>query len=65
MREFHFNPPVVEIFRSACEKCGASMWLTRIEPDMADHDKRTFECKAWTHVMIEIVKYRRWRSRSN
>ena len=58
MREFHFNPPTLEIFRPACEKCGAPMLLTRIEPDVADHDKRTFECKMCSHVMVEIVKYR-------
>jgi len=27
-------------------------------PDVVDHDKRTFECKACSHVVIEVVKYR-------
>jgi len=58
MREFHFYPPTVEIFRPACEKCGTPMSLTRIEPDLPDHDKRTFECKACSHVVVEVVKYR-------
>jgi hypothetical protein len=34
------------------------MWLTRIEPDKADHDRRTFECKACSHFAVEVVKYK-------
>jgi hypothetical protein len=34
------------------------MWLTRIEPDKPDYEKRTFECKACGGTTVEIVKYR-------
>ena len=33
------------------------MWISRIEPDKPDHDKRTFECPACDGVMTAIVKY--------
>ena len=39
-------------------KCSAQMWISRIEPDKPDHDKRTFECPACDGVMTAIVKYR-------
>jgi hypothetical protein len=39
-------------------KCGAPMWLARIEPDTPDHDKRTFDCHACGNTIIEIAKYR-------
>jgi hypothetical protein len=38
--------------------CGARMWLSRIEPDRPDHDKRIFECPQCENVVSEIVKYR-------
>ena len=58
MREFHFDPGTVEVVHPTCETCGAPMWLTRIEPDKPDHDRRTFECKACGHLVTEIVKYK-------
>jgi len=47
-----------EIEHPDCAKCGASMWLTRIEPYEPNHDKRTFECQACGNSKTEIVKYR-------
>jgi DNA-directed RNA polymerase subunit RPC12/RpoP len=47
-----------EIKHPVCGKCGAPMWLTRIEPYDRDHDQRTFECQACSNSKIEIVKYR-------
>jgi DNA-directed RNA polymerase subunit RPC12/RpoP len=41
-----------------CAKCSAQMWISRIEPDKPDHDKRTFECPACNGVTTAIVKYR-------
>jgi hypothetical protein len=38
-------------------KCGAPMWMTRIEPDGPSLEKRTFECQACQNEAIEIVKY--------
>jgi len=34
------------------------MWLTHLESDKPDHDKRTFECKACGASVTEIVKYK-------
>jgi hypothetical protein len=34
------------------------MWLSRIEPDKPNHDKRTFECPQCENVVSEVVKYR-------
>jgi hypothetical protein len=34
------------------------MWLSRIEPDKPNHDKRTFECPQCENVVSEVVMYR-------
>ena len=47
-----------EIEHPNCAKCGAPMWLTRIEPYDADHDQRMFECQACGKSQTEIFKYR-------
>jgi ribosomal protein S27AE len=58
MREFHFDTDKIEIAHPTCLRCGAPMWLTRIEPDKPDHDRRTFECKACSNVVVEVIKFR-------
>jgi Zn-finger nucleic acid-binding protein len=50
--------PQASIELPKCPKCGAQMWLARIELDKPDHDKRTYECPACENVIIEVVKYR-------
>ena len=47
----------IVIMHPACLRCGAQMSLTRIEPDKADHDKRTFACQACGHEHSEVVKF--------
>ena len=47
-----------EIERLECTNCGEPMWLTHIEPDEPDHDRRTFECLACGNSKTEIVKFR-------
>jgi DNA-directed RNA polymerase subunit RPC12/RpoP len=47
-----------EVELPECTKCGAPMWLTHIEPDEPDHDRRTFECQACGNSKTEIVKFR-------
>jgi DNA-directed RNA polymerase subunit RPC12/RpoP len=47
-----------EIEHPNCAKCGAPMWLTRIEPYEPDHDQRTFECQACGKITTEMVKFR-------
>jgi len=34
------------------------MWLSCIEPDKPDHDKRIFECPVCSNFTVKIVKYR-------
>jgi hypothetical protein len=38
-------------------KCGAPMWLSRIEPDEPNHDRRTFQCLQCDQSHTEVVKY--------
>jgi len=47
-----------EIDHPRCVRCGAPMWLVRIEPYEADHDQHTFECQACGQSKTKIVKYR-------
>jgi len=54
----HHNPIIRLIPQPKCERCGAIMFLTRIEPDKPDHDKRVFECIECNNEKIEVVKYR-------
>jgi hypothetical protein len=53
-----FDPARLVLHLPTCEKCGAKMWLARIEPDAPGHDKRTFECPNCEHTVSKIVKYR-------
>jgi hypothetical protein len=58
MRQFEVNPPAQDIVHPTCAKCGAPMWLTRIDPDGPSLEKRTFECQACQNEVIDIVKKR-------
>jgi hypothetical protein len=44
--------------RPGCPQCGEAMWLTCIEPDKPDHDRRTFECRRCQCETTQVVKYR-------
>jgi hypothetical protein len=44
--------------RPTCEFCGSSMWLTRIEPDREDHQRRIFECPVCKQAEAKIIKFR-------
>ena len=58
MRQFDSIPHSQDIVHPTCAKCGAPMWLTRIEPDEPGSEKRTFECQACQNEAIEVVKFR-------
>ena len=58
MRQFESNPHLQDIVHPTCAKCGAPMWLARIEPDEPGSEKRTFECQACQNDAIEVVKFR-------
>ena len=45
-----------EIKHPRCTRCGAPMWLTRIEPDGPDLEKHTFECQVCQYEAIGIHK---------
>jgi hypothetical protein len=45
------------IGRPFCEMCKSQMWLSCIEPDEPDHDKRTFECPVCPNFTVKIVRY--------
>jgi transposase-like protein len=57
MRE-SYSDRAQDIEHPTCAACGSSMSLARIEPFDADHDQRTFECKACGKTKIEIVTFR-------
>jgi hypothetical protein len=42
-----------------CSKCGAPMWLARIQPDKPGCAPRTFECRA---AKTRLVKSSNWKS---
>ena len=58
MRACEFISTINVIARPVCEGCGARMWLSRIEPDKPDHDRRIFECAECNNEKIVVVKYR-------
>jgi uncharacterized paraquat-inducible protein A len=41
--------------RPVCSKCGALMWLIRIEPDQSGCALRTFECPRCQNQMTEVI----------
>jgi DNA-directed RNA polymerase subunit RPC12/RpoP len=41
--------------RPVCSKCGAPMWLIRIEPDQMGCAQRTFECPRCQNRMTEVI----------
>ena len=43
------------VVRPVCSKCGAPMWLTRIQPDKPGFARRTLECPRCHHSMIEVI----------
>ncbi len=56
MRHTHVAQGFV-VIRPQCPACGDQMWITRIEPDKPDYDKRTFECPECKNELTQIVKY--------
>jgi hypothetical protein len=53
-----FDPARLVLDLPICPRCGARMWLSRIEPDEPGRDKRTFECPQCNNLVSQIVKYR-------
>jgi hypothetical protein len=58
MRQFEDIPPAQDIVHPTCAKCGAPMWLIRLEPVGPGSQQRTFECQACQNEAVEIVKCR-------
>lgn len=57
MQESHYISDTPKVEHPRCKECGVPMWLTYLESDKLNHDKRTFECKACGASVTEIVKY--------
>jgi hypothetical protein len=53
-----FDPARLVLYLPNCQKCGARMWLVRIEADAPGHDNRIFECPQCENVVSETFKYR-------
>jgi len=45
------------ILHPVCNWCGGPTFLTQIEPDKPDFDRRTFECSACNNAVTEIIRY--------
>jgi DNA-directed RNA polymerase subunit RPC12/RpoP len=58
MRKSQQTASQQQINRPMCPRCGAQMWIARIEPDEPDHERRTFECPECNHSIIEVVQYK-------
>jgi len=56
MAHFTAIAPAI-VVRPLCSKCGARMWLTRIEPDKPGCNRRLFECSRCEHGMAEVVEF--------
>jgi DNA-directed RNA polymerase subunit RPC12/RpoP len=54
MAWFDDNLPTTPV-RPVCSKCGAPMWLIRIEPDKAGRAQRTFECPRCQNQMTKVI----------
>jgi hypothetical protein len=52
----HFPKAAYE--RPPCSTCGTTMMLARIETEIRDHDKRTFECSGCNHTETIVMKYK-------
>jgi DNA-directed RNA polymerase subunit RPC12/RpoP len=50
------SPVATAARRPVCSKCGAPMWLTRIEPDKSGFARRRFECPQCQHQMTEVIE---------
>jgi DNA-directed RNA polymerase subunit RPC12/RpoP len=48
--------PRASTVRPACTKCGAPMWLTRIQPDKPGFARRTLECPRCQRRIIEVIE---------
>jgi hypothetical protein len=46
-----------DIVHPTCARCGAPMWLTRIEPDEPGKQLRNFECQARGNSTNELVMF--------
>jgi hypothetical protein len=58
MRQAHWSRYPDEIVHPTCARCGAPMWLTRIERDGPCHEKQMFECQACGNSTMDTVKVR-------
>jgi len=53
-----FPLPEPDIVHPTCARCGAPMWLIRIEPEEPGKQRQTFECKACDNSVQEIAAFK-------
>jgi len=58
MRLSHLISSNIDEARPHCPRCGARMWLARVEPDEPSYDRRTFECPECEHALVQLIKYK-------
>ena len=60
MRHYDYEPIPTSnlVAHPDCPKCGATMYLSEIEPDEPDYDRRKFECIECGINVIKIVKFK-------
>jgi transposase-like protein len=51
-----FDPARLVLDLPICPRCGARMWLSRIEPYEPGRDKRTFECPQCNNLVSQTLK---------
>ena len=52
-----FTLEMEAITRPVCRKCGAKVFLIRIEADKPGYDLRTFQCPECDHIETIVVKF--------
>jgi hypothetical protein len=53
---FFAESPRTTAKRPVCSKCGAPMWLTRIQPGKPGFARRTLECPQCQNAVTEIIE---------
>jgi hypothetical protein len=58
MHEAQIQPPNDAVGLPVCPNCRSKMSLSRIVPEKADHETRTFKCPCCENEVSELVKYK-------
>jgi len=54
--------PIAQLLvRPVCSKCGAPLWLIRIQPDKRGCARRSFECPRCQNQISEVIELEKTR----